>query len=29
MHIGPFTTAGVFHLYCTIHQGMSLTIVVQ
>src|SRR5712691_4643611 len=29
MPIGPFTTAGVFHLYCTIHQGMSLTIVVQ
>jgi|SRR6266487_663207 len=29
LHIGPFPTAGVFHLYCTIHQGMSLTIVVQ
>ncbi len=29
LHIGPFTTAGVFHLYCTIHQGMSLTVVVQ
>lgn len=27
--VGPFTTAGVFHLYCTIHQGMNLTIVVQ
>ncbi len=27
--IGPFPTAGVFHLYCTIHQGMNLTIVVQ
>ena len=27
--IGPFTTAGVFHLYCPIHQGMNLTIVVQ
>ena len=27
--VGPFTTAGVFHLYCTIHQGMSLTVVVQ
>lgn len=27
--IGPFTRAGVFHLYCTIHQGMNLTIVVQ
>ncbi len=29
VHIGPFPTAGVFHLYCTIHQGMSLTVVVQ
>jgi len=27
--IGPFPTAGVFHLYCTIHQGMTLTIVVE
>jgi plastocyanin len=27
--IGPFTTAGTFHLYCTIHQGMNLTVVVQ
>lgn len=27
--IGPFTTAGVYHLYCTIHVGMNLTIVVQ
>jgi len=27
--IGPFSTAGVFHLYCTIHEGMNLTIVVQ
>jgi hypothetical protein len=27
--IGPFTTAGVYHLYCTLHQGMNLTIVVQ
>jgi len=29
VHIGPFTIAGVFHLCWTIHQGMSLTIVVQ
>ncbi len=28
-HIGPFPTADVFHLYCTIHQGMTLTIVVE
>jgi hypothetical protein len=27
--IGPFATAGVYHLYCTIHTGMNLTIVVQ
>jgi len=27
--IGPFNTAGIFHIYCTIHQGMNLTIVVQ
>jgi plastocyanin len=24
--IGPFTTPGTYHLYCTIHPGMSLTI---
>jgi hypothetical protein len=29
MELGPFTTAGVYHLYCTIHQGMNLTIVVE
>jgi plastocyanin len=27
--IGPFTSAGTFKLYCTIHPGMNLTIVVQ
>jgi plastocyanin len=27
--IGPFTTAGTFHFYCTVHPGMSLTVVVQ
>jgi plastocyanin len=27
--VGPFTTAGVYHLYCTIHPGMALTIIVQ
>lgn len=27
--IGPFLTSGVFHLYCSIHKGMNLTIVVQ
>ncbi len=29
VEIGPFSTAGTFHLYCTIHPGMNLTIVVQ
>ncbi|MBO0783242.1 MAG: hypothetical protein J2P37_30885, partial [Ktedonobacteraceae bacterium] len=28
IEIGPFTTAGTFHLACTIHQGMTLTIIV-
>ncbi len=27
--IGPFNTAGTFHFYCTIHQNMNLTVVVQ
>lgn len=27
--IGPFTTAGTFHLYCTVHVGMNLTVIVQ
>ena len=27
--IGPFTTAGVYHIYCTLHPRMNLTIVVQ
>src|SRR5581483_8957949 len=29
VQIGPFTTAGTYHLYCSIHAGMTLTIVVQ
>ena len=29
LEIGPFTTAGIFHIYCIIHQGMNLTVVVQ
>lgn len=29
IEIGPFTTAGVYHLYCTIHKGMNLTILVE
>lgn len=27
--IGPFLTAGIYHIYCTLHPGMNLTIVVQ
>ncbi len=27
--IGPFNTSGVFHLYCTIHPNMNLTVTVQ
>lgn len=27
--IGPFATAGVYHIYCTVHSQMNLTIVVQ
>jgi plastocyanin len=27
--IGPFTTVGTFHLYCTIHTNMNLTVVVK
>jgi plastocyanin len=29
VEIGPFTIAGTYHLYCTVHQGMNLTIIVQ
>ena|SRR5215469_812765 len=27
--VGPFTTAGTFKLYCTVHVGMNLTVIVQ
>lgn len=29
IEIGPFATAGVYHIYCTVHSQMNLTIVVQ
>ena len=29
IEIGPFNTAGIFHIYCTIHPGMNLTVIVQ
>ena len=27
--VGPFTMAGTFHLYCTIHNDMNLTVIVK
>lgn len=27
--IGPFTTPGTYHIYCTLHPGMNLTVIVQ
>ncbi len=27
--IGPFATPGAYHIYCTVHPGMTLTIIVQ
>jgi plastocyanin len=27
--VGPFTTPGTYHIYCTVHPGMSLTVIVQ
>ncbi len=29
IELGPFTTAGTYHIYCTVHQGMNLTVIVQ
>jgi plastocyanin len=27
--IGPFNTAGTFSIYCTVHPGMMLQVIVQ
>ncbi|HEY7416638.1 MAG TPA: hypothetical protein VH593_15725, partial [Ktedonobacteraceae bacterium] len=27
--IGPWNAPGTYHLYCTIHQNMKLTVIVQ
>ncbi len=27
--VGPFNTSGTFQLYCTIHPGMNLTVIVK
>jgi plastocyanin len=29
VEIGPFSSAGTYHIYCSIHSGMTLTIIVQ
>jgi plastocyanin len=29
VELGPFVTAGTYHIYCTVHPGMTLTIIVQ
>ncbi len=29
IEIGPFNTAGTYHIYCTVHPGMNLAIIVQ
>lgn len=29
VQIGPFATAGTYHIYCTVHPGMSLTVIVK
>jgi len=29
VELGPFSTAGTYHIYCTVHQGMNLTVIVQ
>jgi plastocyanin len=27
--LGPFTTPGTYHIYCLVHPGMNLTVIVQ
>jgi plastocyanin len=29
VEIGPFATAGTYHIYCSIHPGMNLMIIVK
>ncbi len=29
MSVGPFTTVGTYHLYCSVHLNMNLTVIVQ
>ena len=27
--VGPFNATGTFHLFCSLHEGMNLTVIVQ
>lgn len=27
--VGPFNTSGTYHLFCTVHPGMNLTVIVE
>ena len=27
--LGPFTTAGTYHIFCTVHPNMNLTVIVK
>ncbi len=29
IEVGPFTTAGTYHIYCLVHPGMELTVIVE
>jgi plastocyanin len=29
MSVGPFNTAGTYHLYCSVHVNMNLTVIVE
>ena len=29
IEIGPFNTTGTYHIYCSVHPGMELTVIVQ
>ncbi len=29
MAVGPFNTAGTYHLYCSVHVNMNLTVIVE
>jgi plastocyanin len=29
VEVGPFTAGGTYHIYCVVHPGMNLTVIVQ